>query len=293
MQSKNSLSGNFEMLIATLIWGSTFIVVKKTLPYVNAITLNVYRFALASLVIGFMLVFLRKHPWRHLKEGLFLGLLSFCAFAAQNLGLYLVSAASSGFIISLFVVFVAVLSIVLGYEKFQLNMFVATVLVVGGVWNITGGVKGFNWGTVLTLSSALFFALYLLYASRVVKKCDIWVLNFQQFFVVTFFSLICVLAFKLPFTVASKQTMLWILYLVLFATIWAFLIQLRTQKIITPTACAILLSLEPVFAAILAWTVGGESFDVESVIGGALIVVAIIVSQTPWVWRKQADLTPS
>ncbi|EKE00926.1 MAG: hypothetical protein ACD_21C00251G0009 [uncultured bacterium] len=279
MQKKNAILANIEMLIVSIIWGSTFIIVKKSLIDVNAITLNCYRFLLAALMIGLALVFLRRNPWRHLKEGMVLGFLLFASFAAQTLGLYSISAANSGFIVGLFVVFVPILSILLGYEKLRLNIFIAVVLVCVGLWSITGGISGFNGGAFLTLISAIIFALYILYADRVVKRCDVWVLNFQQFFIVAFMSLVSVLAFKLPLNVASHQTAFWILYLALFATILAFAIQLRAQKTISPIACAIILSLEPVFAAIFAWTVGGEQFTAKSVIGGALIVIAIIVSQ--------------
>lgn len=281
MQKQSTMVANIEILIATIIWGSTFTIVKKILLDINAITLIFYRFMLAALIVGSILMFLHKNPMRHLKQGVILGFLLFVSYVLQTLGLYVVSAASSGFITGLFVVFVPILSVMFGYEKLRLNLLIATILVCVGLWNITGGISGFKCGELLTLMSAATLALYILYADRAVKSGDIWVLNFHQFLFVAVASLISILIFKLPLHIASYQTVFGVVYLSIFASILAFIIQLRAQKIISPVACAFILSLEPVFAAIFAWVVGGEQFTIKGAFGGLLIISAIICVQIP------------
>lgn len=275
---------NFAMLTAAVIWGSTFIVIKDGLGDVHAVTMVCYRFGLAALLMGMILVFLRKKPWQHLKEGVILGLLLFFAYTSQALALYYLLAVDGGFIAGLFVIFVPILSFICGREKLHWNFMVAVILSGIGLWSVTGGVGNLGWGDFLMLLSAAIFAVHILYADSVVKKCDILVLNFQQFSVVALAGFFSILVFQLPFTVTSLDTVWWILYLALFGNVLAYLVQLGAQKIISPTVCAMVFSLEPVFAAIFAWTLGGEKIIMTDMVGGVLIIMAIIFAQ---IYRKE------
>jgi drug/metabolite transporter (DMT)-like permease len=279
MHKKKAVFANLEMIIATIIWGSTFIVIKQSLIDVHAITLNFYRFMLAAVVVGSVLMFLRKNLWQHVREGFVLGGLLFVFYITQTLALYSISASNSGFIVGMSVIFVLVFGVILGHEKLHLNNFVAIALVGVGLWNITGGVHGITAGELLTILSAISFALYVLYANKVVKRCDIWVLNFQQFLFVALASLATILVFKLPFNISSSHAVYGVIYLSLFATMLAYGLQLRVQKIILPVACAIILALEPIFGAVFAWFIGGEVLTSRGMMGGFLIVFAIIFSQ--------------
>jgi drug/metabolite transporter (DMT)-like permease len=268
-----------EMVLATTIWGSSVVVIKNGLLGVNAIVLVFYRFIIAAFIIGLILILLRKNLFQHLREGMILGLLLFVAITMQTIGLKYVSALNCGFISSLLVIFVYILSIILGLEKFRLSTIIAVVLVCLGIWNVTGGVGGFRWGEFLTLISSIIFALYVLYIDRVVQKCNIWVLNFQQFFFVAIASLFCGLWFKLDYKISLSITILDIVYLALFANILAFVLQFYSQKIISPVSCAIILALEPLFTAVCAWAIGGEQFKIEVAISGLIIVGSIIFLQ--------------
>lgn len=275
---------NFAMLVATIIWGSTFLVIKNNLDGVHAVTMVCYRFALAALVMGIILIFLRKKPWQHLVVGLVLGLLLFASYLAQALALYYMKVVDGGFIAGLFVIFVPVLSFIWGREKLHWNFVVAIILAGIGLWQVTGGVASFQRGDFLMLLSAAIFAVHILYADSVVKKCDIWVLNFQQFLVAALAGFFSILLFDLPFAVATWNTAWWILYLALFANVLCYLVQLGAQKTVSPTVCALVFSLEPVFVAIFAWTIGHEKIVMAELVGGAMIIAAIICAQ---IYRKE------
>jgi drug/metabolite transporter (DMT)-like permease len=275
---------NFAMLIATVIWGSTFIVIKNGLANVHAVTMVCYRFTLAALLMGIILIFLRKKLWQHLTVGITLGLLLFASYVTQAIALYYTLVIDGGFIAGLFVIFVPVLSFFCGQEKLRWNFLIAIMLASIGLWNITGGIASFKWGDLLMLLSALMFAVHILYADSVVKKCDIWVLNFQQFLVAALAGFFSILLFNLPFAVAAWDTVWWILYLALFANVFGYLVQLGAQKIISPTVCALVFSLEPLFVALFAWTIGGEEVVAAGIMGGVMIIAAIICAQ---IYRKE------
>lgn len=271
-----SIAATFGMLSVAIIWGSTFLVIKESLTNVHAVTLVCYRFAIAAIVMGIMLVFLRKKPWLNSKAGLILGLLLFAAYVTQAIALYYMEVVNAAFIAGLFVIFVPILSFVCGREKLRLPMIGSLVLAGFGLWVITGGVASLKWGDYLMLFSALIFAAHILYADSVVKKCDVYVLNFQQFVVVTLASLLAIFLFKLPFSISGWNIAWSILYLALFANVISYMVQLSVQKTISPTMFALVLSLEPVFAAIFAWTIGGEKIIMADIIGGLMIITAII-----------------
>src|SRR3990172_5788375 len=280
----NKMSANFAMLTATIIWASTFIAIKKSLVGVHAVTLVCYRFALATFIMAIVLLFLRKKLWQHFKEGLILGILLFASYVTQAIALYYMLIVDGGFITGLFVIFVAILSFICGREKLRWNIVVAIVLAGIGLWVVTGGIKSFKWEDSLMLLSALMFAGHILYVDIVVKKCDIWVLNFQQFLVVTLASFFCILLFKLSFAVAAWDVIGWIIYLAVFANVLCYAIQLSVQKIISPMVFSLMVSLDPIFIAIFAWTIGGEKIIMTDLIGGGMIVAAIIFAQ---IFRKE------
>ncbi|MBU0745099.1 MAG: DMT family transporter [Gammaproteobacteria bacterium] len=277
------MAANFAMLTAAAIWGSTFLVIKESLVNMHAVTLVCYRFALAALFMGVVLSFLQKKHWKNPKEGLILGLLLFAAYVTQAIAMYYMEVVNAGFIAGLFVIFVPILSFISGREKLRLNIAGAVVLAGVGLWVITGGISSLKWGDYLMLFSAVVFATHVLYADSVVKKVDILVLNFQQFLVVTTASFLVILFFKLPFVVSNWHAVWGVLYLALFANVLGYMVQLSVQKTISPTIFALILSLEPVSAAIFAWTIGGEKITILDIIGGLMIISAIIFAQ---VYRK-------
>ena len=117
---KNKLLANFLLVSATAFWGLSFLVIKKSLVGVSAITLNCYRFAIATLVLGIILIFLRKNPFRRFKSGFLLGMILLGSYLLQTLGLYDIPAADSGFITGLFVILVPIFSLLFQIvERFQ------------------------------------------------------------------------------------------------------------------------------------------------------------------------------
>lgn len=281
------------LLYIAAIWGSTFFVVKDSLAYVDPVVLVAYRFVLATLLMaGYMLY--RRKPWfSNFKAGGLLGLLLWLCYVAQTIGLKFTTAANSGFITGLFVAFVPVLALALFRELPSPSKIAAVFVSMTGLWFLTGGLTKINTGDLLTMITAVAFAAYILVADRYAKaNLDLYILSFQQFLTVAGLSVSVALVFGLPFTVASTGTMGVILFLTLFPTLSAFVIQLVAQKFITPVKVSLILAAEPIFAALFAWSWGGEAFVLRQAMGGLLVVLAIIVAEIPIrPWRRLARVT--
>jgi drug/metabolite transporter (DMT)-like permease len=166
---------------------------------------------------------------------------------------------------------------------------IASIVALLGLWVLTGGMTKVNAGDALTLMAAVTYALHLLFSDKFMKeKLDPYVLVCQQFLIVGLISIATGLIFGLDFGVHTTSALWTILFLSLFPTLSAFIIQLLAQRIASPLRTSLIFALEPLFAAIFAWTIGGETFVARGAVGGLVISVALMLSglSTPlWVER--------
>lgn len=270
------------LLYIAVIWGSTFFLVKDHLAYVDPVVMVAYRFVLGTVLMGGYLLYRRKPWFTNFKPGALLGILLWLCYVPQTVGLEFTTASNSGFITGLFVAFVPLLAYAFFRELPSLSKIGAVLTSLIGLWFLTGGLAQINIGDLLTLITALAFAAYILLADRYTKaNLDPYVLTFQQFLTVAGLSVIVALVFRLPFTVTSAGTVGVILFLTLFPTLSAFVIQMVAQKFTAPVKVSLILAAEPIFAALFAWTLGGETFVLSRAMGGLLVVLAIVIAEIP------------
>jgi drug/metabolite transporter (DMT)-like permease len=265
----------FGLILAAAFWGSTFFLVKDTINSIDPVILIGYRFTAAAIILA---IFLDKkklfHRW---KDGLFLGTILLFLYLTQTIGLKYTTASNSGFITGLFVLFLPVCSFII-FKKLPTWMKLVEIgMATFGLWLLTGGMKDMNLGDMLTLMTAIFYALHILFADKFIKDCDPYILSFQQFLVTGIGSLIIGLLIGSSFELVSSVIPS-VIFLTLFPTLIAFVIQLLGQKIVPAVQVSLIFSLEPVFGAIFAWTLGGEQFIIGRALGGLLIFIAMILS---------------
>jgi drug/metabolite transporter (DMT)-like permease len=141
---------------------------------------------------------------------------------------------------------------------------------------------------MLTLITAMTYALHVLYADKYMKSgVDAYVISCQQFLIVGVLSLISALIFDLPLGIGTTSAGLIVLFLAIFPTLSAFVIQMVAQKITAPLRVSLIFAFEPVFAGLFAWTLGDEAFEMRRAAGGLLIFVALVLSGLPTPGRKR------
>ena len=267
------------LLYCSLIWGATFFLVKDSLAQVDPVTLVAYRFLISAAVM-LPWVVARPRPGRLLKEGLILGALLMILYVSQTAGLKHTTASNSAFITGLFVFFVPLFLLLFLRKPPAPGQWAAVGLAVAGLWLLTGGVGGVNRGDVLTLLAAVTYAAHVLVTDLYVRRdADLVLLAFHQFWFCGVACLIMALAAGSPLTVGTPRTWGTILFLALFPNVIAFYVQMVAQKETPPLKVSLIFSLEPVFAAIFAWTVGGESFALRKAAGGLLILSGMVLGE--------------
>jgi drug/metabolite transporter (DMT)-like permease len=263
------------------VWGLTFTAVKRALDLADPFSFLAVRFALASIVL--LLVFPRR-VFRLNRRGIGLGVLIggwlTAGYALQTTGLVYTTASKSAFITGLCVVLVPILSLAISRVRPGPVSFAAVLLAAAGLYLLTSPTSdGVNLGDLLTLGCAVAFALHIVTTERVAPHQDPVALAFWQ--IVTT-ALICGLiaaaapARRLPLT---SWTVSALLITGVLATAVAFLVQMWAQRRTSATHVAVIFAGEPLFAALFSWLIEHEVLGPAKLIGGALIVVGILVAQ--------------
>ncbi len=269
------------LLSATLIWGSTFAIVKTILTEVTPLQMIAFRFLVA---LALLLLFARRGLFpingSSLGKGTILAVLLFVGFLLQTIGLQYTTASKSAFITGMMVVIVPFLQIFVERRAPKLGNIVGVGLVAWGLWLLTAPAGSeFNLGDMLTIVCALLFAFYIVYLDMIAADMTASQLTFIQFAVNGVLALGASLWLEpLPASL-SGGTVTGLLYLTVFATLLTTYLQTRYQKDTTPTRAAIIFAVEPVFAAIIAFFALGEYLGSLGILGGALILGGVLISE--------------
>ncbi len=288
--------GEGALLLMTIIWGGTFVIVKEALNDISSMLFIAIRFSISSLLVSlFLLIKKYKINKKTFLSGIFLGTFLFFGFLFQTAGLKYTSATKSGFLTGSLVVIIPFLQLLIEKKIPTKGAIIGTILVFIGIIFLSSGgnsIKNFitefgntfNIGDILTLICALFFALHVVYMDIISPKHEFWILFFSQLIGVSIFSFITSLIFhftSLEFYRINLTTNLWIgiMYTSLLATCVNFGLQTKYQKVVSPTKAGIIYSFEPVFAAIFAFFLLNEKFSNFAVLGSSLIFLGLIVSE--------------
>jgi len=291
LSSRAKTLSDLGLFYCAAIWGSTFIVTKGALASVDPVVMVGIRFAVsAALLLPWVLK--RKNKTAHLREGFFLSLFLSTLYLTQTTGLLYTTASNSGFITGLFIIFIPVFMFLFRGEKPTRLQGISAALAIAGMWLLTGGMSGFNLGDALTLVAAAAYAVHLIITDKYVKaEADAVLLVFHQFWMVSAISFAIALARGSSLAVASLSGWGVILFLAVFPTLTAFFIQMLAQRHSEPFKVGIIFTLEPVFAAFFAWTLGGEQFVAIKAAGGLLIVSGMLIGELSKINFKKAIKT--
>ncbi|MFH2056933.1 MAG: DMT family transporter, partial [bacterium] len=143
---KQSIVAELGLVYATVIWGTTFVVVKEALEFINPLTLVAWRFLLAASVLAIWLLLRRKPLLSNWRPGVTLGILLWLIYAPQTIGLEITTASNSAFITGMFVAFVPLFDWIFLRQRFGPSRIVSVLLCLGGLWLLTGGIVNANLG---------------------------------------------------------------------------------------------------------------------------------------------------
>jgi drug/metabolite transporter (DMT)-like permease len=275
-----NISHNQSILLlvaATMIWGTTFPVLKDAITSISPSVLICSRFLVAAIAF---VPLCRKLNKQLVRDGVILGVVLFASFATQTIGLETTSANRAAFITSLNVILVPILASALG-KSVSIRAFLAAGIAIAGIGVMSW--EGGSWvvGDVWVFGCALSYAIYILVLEAVVSKHQAIKLTAVQLVVVAVLGIVWAIPEFLGEIRQIGSNLSVILYLGLIGTAATILIQALAQRQVAATQTAVIYTLEPVFAAIFAFWLLGESLGTRGLLGAGMVLLATIFSQRP------------
>lgn len=273
------------LILGTAFWGISFPVTKLAVTDVSVTTFLFYRFTMAALVLSVILWKNVKNVSLHsVKSGVLLAIPLALSLNFQTLGLKYTSASHCSFIAGTCVILIPIMKFLLYRIKINIKQAIAAFITLCGLFIIT--IKdGFNVSSadLFTFAGTITFSLYLINVERFNKITtnnivDTVVPQFASLALIEFI----ILLFDGSSNWSSNNHAFWIgvVYCSLFSTAYMYTVNNLAQQYISAERVAIIFVFEPIFASIAAFIILNESFSKEMIIGGSLIFIGTIISES-------------
>lgn len=265
------------LLAVTAIWGGSFVVMKDALHRIDVNSFLGWRFLIATLVMAAIKPRAIKHiRGKFLLKGVVVGALLGGGYIFQTFGLTQTTVAKTGFITGLYAIFTPLIAATLFKKRISKLQWAATALALAGLAALSFNGLSVGTGELLVLVSAILFAAHILALGEWSSGMDTYALTLIQM------AMVSLVSFGASLTTKIEEPHDWgvwraILFTAIFASAFAFLVQTWTQSFMTPTAVGILLTMEYIFAAIFGVIYAHEHMGLKTLIGGALVITAMIV----------------
>ncbi len=273
------------LVAVTAVWGWTFVVVQDAISVYGVIPFLAVRFILAGAALA--PIYATKLTRRSLIVGGGIGAVLAAGYLFQTTGLLFTTPTNSGLITGLFVVFAPLADRLLFGANVSRQVVLAVALSLLGMVLLTGGgPESANWGDLLTLLCAAALGLHIALLSRYAASHAAGALTLAQIL-----AMALLFAGVWPFLgpVSFPPPGVWVALLVtgLLASAGAFLVQTTVQQHIPAARTAIILTMEPVFAALFGYWLAGDRLVAVQILGVLMILSALVIGEVVPVWRRR------
>lgn len=280
---RTRLLATLALLAMTACWGSTFFLIKDLLDRVPTVDFLAVRFLIAgaAMLIVAPRAISRLSPEVR-RRAVVLGGLYGVAQILQTAGLAHTPASVSGFITGLYVVATPLFAAVILRSRISGLTWAAVALATAGLGVLTLDGFSIGYGEAITLVAALLYAAHIVGLGAWSRAGDAVGMAILQVLVIAVICITAALVSGAPGVVLPERGSDWasIVYMALFAGAAAILGQTWAQAHLPPTRSAIIMSMEPVFAAFFAVLLGGESVTSRMAIGGLMVLTAMLVVES-------------
>ena len=282
IQTKNkTLLADLALITVALIWGVGFIASKAALVTITPLWVMTFRFLGSGVLL--LILFLkrvRRLDKRTVLMGMVVGSFMFTGMVFQTIGLDHTTASNQAFLIPSYVVLVPFVSWMMTRVKPRALDVAAALLTFAGVAVISLKPDfSMNLGDALTLIFAVVYSFQIVFLGLFVKETDVMSFTVVQMLTAGGLSLFAALVFAPPLDGVSATSAFGILYLVVFNTALAFLIQNIAQQYTTSTHASLLISLESVFGLIVSVIFLHDPFGPRMALGCGLVFAAVLLSK--------------
>ncbi len=270
------------LVSVAISWGAAFVLMKDAIENQPFFDFLAIRFTIAvAVMIAVRPATIKKFDGPMIKHGLLLGVMLGLGYVTQTIGLEMTTAAITGFITGLYVVLTPLLGWLFFKKKIGTKLILGVVLATVALGLISINGLSIEAGQLWVVLSAFLFAAHIVGLSIWSPGKDVYALTVMQLATVGAISWIG------SFTDGSYQSppdaLGWfaVLFTAVFSTAVAFLVQTWAQSLMDASRVAILLTSEVIWAALIAVIVGQEVLGFKTIIGGAIMIAAMLIVEWP------------
>lgn len=307
------LKGSLMLLLAAFFWGTTFAAQSSATDNIQTFTFNAARSFVGAAFLGIVILVQEnrraKRPENNtgnrtnlpMRKGVvwaggICGMVLFAAMSFQQSGISaypdgVAASGRSGFLTATYVVMVAICARFQG-KKLHGIVYAAVAVCLGGMYLLcmSGGIDSIYFGDVLGLACAVFFTAHIMVVDHF-SYCESIKLSCMQFFTCGIISTGAMFLFEQPSLDMIVKAAFPILYAGILSSGIAYTLQMEGQKYAEPAVAAVIMSLESVFAVLGGWIVLQEKLSVRELWGCGLVFIAVIMAQTPEMFRSRLSGT--
>jgi len=292
------LKAHILLVLVTLIWGATFVVIKYALADISPLLFNAVRMLLATACLGALYwKKARQITLPTLRSGVIVGIFLWAGYEFQTTGLRLTTASKSGFLTGISVVLVPLFMALFWKRKVNhWTLFgvaaafigLALMMIPAGSAGAAADWSSLNRGDLLTLACAVAFAFQIIFLGRSTRKHSFEQIAFLQAAVAAVLMFATIPLIESAHVVWSARVIWAILVTGVLGTAVAFTVQAWAQQFTAPTHTALIFALEPVFAWLTSYIVLGERLGVRPGTGAVLILSGVLLSELRGISPPQA-----
>ncbi len=270
-----------SLIVATILWGVTFVVVKKGVEAYHPVSFLFLRFSITFLVLTvFMALTKRKIKNEIFVKGLILGIFLFFGYILQTVGLKYTTPSKSAFLTSLAVLFTPFISLFILKTKIKFRTVLAVILASAGIYLMFGlSIDTINIGDILTILCAVSWAFHIVFVGLLSIKEENFGLLFVEVWVVLILSGLFIITTGVKTIPIPTVSLNGAIITSLFATIVPFYIQLTFQTRENTIKANFIYATEPVFAALFEFFFLGVVYGIINYVGMLFIFLSALLAQ--------------
>jgi drug/metabolite transporter (DMT)-like permease len=281
MPRPTRLAAEALLVVATIIWGGTFVATRAGLDYVSPMLIIAIRFLASFAILAPVLTLAGRAWWRHARVGAVLGVVLAGGYILQTVGLQFTTAARSAFLTYLFAILIPPLQLLVSRKPLSAGNLAGLFVVFAGTVLLTHpwSADGWNAGDLITIASAVCFGLFIVLIDRFAQDVPAIDLVPVQFLVAGSIAIAGALLVEPIVFVWHPAALITVGYLTLLGTVGGLGLQTVFQVYSTPVRATTIYALEPVFAAFFGVLVLSERVGPIELAGGAVILAGVLLSE--------------
>jgi drug/metabolite transporter (DMT)-like permease len=289
---------DLALAFCSLLWGVAFVLVRSALTDASVFVYMTARFGVAAILMA--LIYrseLRRMSAPELFAGIQIGLLMFFGFAFQTAGLLSTLPSNAAFITGFGVVLIPVFLAVFWRRSIGAWVWAGALAAFGGLYLLgvpASGITGLHRGDLLVLICSVIFAFHVILISKYSSRFSVGALSLLQVVTTAIFSLAAVpfasrIGLEIPRLTITLRLAGAVFVTAALSTAVAFSVQIWAQRYTTASHTALILTLEPVFAAITSYLVLGERLGARALTGAGFILAGIVLAELKGPIQTSAD----